>query len=234
MNLARFNPLNAVCVLVLLFACPVLKSAQPLKVDRVLMKGGKMMVVQNGRTTLMESDVTLPDSIVVTTNGVFTVGKGRERVLGEGQVLGADGMLISQDGSIVPVQDHLAMKNGGVTIVKDGDSAPLDRAMALPDGSTVTPDGFVLKGLGSRTRLLDGQIFKLNGIAIPAKDTVTRSDGKVIVQKDGSPLLLRPDQSMMMSDGTKVFGNGTVITSDGRSMSLTEGQILVVEGVVRR
>jgi hypothetical protein len=54
------------------------------------------------------------------------------------------------------------------------------------------------------------------------------------VQKDGSTLSLRPDQSIMMSDGTKVMGNGVVIWRDGNAATLIEGQVLVIEGVVRR
>jgi hypothetical protein len=54
------------------------------------------------------------------------------------------------------------------------------------------------------------------------------------VQKDGSSLTLALGRSLVMNDGTKVMGDGTVIMSDGRTLSLTEGQIVTVEGVVRK
>jgi hypothetical protein len=38
----------------------------------------------------------------------------------------------------------------------------------------------------------------------------------------------------MMNDGTKVFGDGTVIMKDGTSRKLAEGEVLTVEGVVTR
>jgi hypothetical protein len=37
-----------------------------------------------------------------------------------------------------------------------------------------------------------------------------------------------------MSDGTKVLGHGTVIRRDGKTVTLLEGQVLVVEGVTLR
>jgi hypothetical protein len=87
---------------------------------------------------------------------------------------------------------------------------------------------------GKTTRILDGQIFKLDGSALPAKDSATLKDGKVVVQKDGSLLPVQPRQSIMMSDGTKVFGDGSVIMKDGKKVTLSEGQTLVLDGVVRR
>jgi hypothetical protein len=37
-----------------------------------------------------------------------------------------------------------------------------------------------------------------------------------------------------MNDGTKVLGDGTVIRFSGEQSKLSEGQILIIEGVVRK
>ena len=81
---------------------------------------------------------------------------------------------------------------------------------------------------------MDGELFQFEGSALPARDTITMQDGRVMVQKDGTMLVVSPARSIMMNDGTKVLGDGTVIDFNGRQTKLSKGQILVVEGVVRK
>ena len=73
-------------------------------------------------------------------------------------------------------------------------------------------------------------MMQLTGAVIPSQDTVTLRNSRTILQKDGAKITLQPLQSIMMSDGTKVYGNGTIEYRDGRRVTLTEGQILVIEG----
>ena len=80
-------------------------------------------------------------------------------------------------------------------------------------------------------RLLDGQLLKLDGEALATKDSIQLRQGKVIVHKDGAPLTLSAAQTVMMSDGTKVFGNGSMLKADGTRLTLKEGEIVPVTGV---
>ena len=48
-------------------------------VDRVTFKGGKVLVPQAGKLTEAIADTTLATDVVVKTNGVFNVGKGKAR-----------------------------------------------------------------------------------------------------------------------------------------------------------
>src|SRR5436189_234798 len=75
--------------------------------------------------------------------------------------------------------------------------------------------GTQLQG-GVLKRVLDGQLFRLEGGTIPAKDTITLVKGKVTVQKDGSSFTLRPGQIIAMNDGSRVNGDGYYITKDGQ------------------
>jgi hypothetical protein len=202
--------------------------------ESVLRQDDQAMLVRGGKSTLLEEEVTVAGDVNMMTNGFFTVKGGKERELKAGQSLSEDGTLTSADGSVMPVWDHVAMKNGRITVVRDGEGASLEQAMTLPDGSTLLPDGLITRGVGGQDRLLDGQLLRLDGTPLAAKDTITKRDNKVVVQKDGSVLTLAPGRSIMMNDGTKVTGDGTVIMSDGRTISLAEGQILTVEGVVRK
>lgn len=209
-------------------------AQQDQSVERVLFKGGKMLVEQSGKASPMDKEVALPNEIKVMTNATFRVKSGRERKLDEGQILGADGMLTSPDGSIVPVIDHVTMKNGQILLAKDGDTSTLQIELRLEDGSKVTPDGYLVSKYGVRVKLMDGQMLRMDGQLIPAKDTVTLSGGKVRVQKDGSQFEVAAGRSLTMNDGAKIFGDGTVLMKDGTTKKLVEGEILVLEGVVRK
>jgi hypothetical protein len=215
-----------------LFALPLAAQNQP--VERAFVKDGAVQVVQAGVTSPLTNELTLPNDIKVTTNTTFRVGKGKERPLLEGQVLDAEGMLTSPDGSVVPVLDHVAMRKGQVTVARDGEVAPLPGRLVLGNGVAVTPDGRFTLPDGNQTKLLDGEMFRLNGQPIPARDTVLWRGGTMRLQKDGSPLTVPATSSLMMSDGTKVFGNGTVVMKDGSTRKLAEGEILALPGVQRK
>ena len=200
-------------------------------VDRVEFRAGKVMIIQEAKLVPAEQNLVMPNNIKVTTNGTYRVNGGKVRTLKEGQVIDKDGMLSSPDGSVVPVIDHIEKKNGKMLLIEDGDPKPLDREMAFPDGSKVLPDGTLRTANGKLKRLLDGDWLMLTGQSIPSRDTISLQQGTVVVQKDGSLLKLRPNQTLMMNDGTKALGNGTVKMKDGTTVTLAEGQVLVIEGV---
>src|SRR5262249_44266093 len=124
-------------------------------VDRVTYKGGKVLIIQNGKQVPADKEIVLPHQIKVSTNGIFTVNDGKPRELKEGQTLNKEGMLLSPDGSIQPVMDHIAMKNGKVIVFEDGQTKPLDRELLLANGTKVLPDGTLRTPDGRLKRLLD-------------------------------------------------------------------------------
>src|SRR5258706_2654380 len=87
-------------ILVLLTICGALATAADKPAERAMLKDGKMLIVQQGKTVPMENNVVLPHSIKVSTNATFTVNDGKPRKLKEGQVLDSEGMLTSPDGSV--------------------------------------------------------------------------------------------------------------------------------------
>jgi len=223
----------------LLVGC-FLATASPLEaqdekpVDRVTAKEGKTVVIRGSEQVALEKEVTFSGDIKVLTNALFKVKEGRERTLKEGQVLSAEGTILNSDGSLMPVFDHVVMKNGRVVVVQDGEPTSLDGEMTLADGTRVLADGTVTSHEGTRRKLLDGQMLKLEGGQIPAQDTILLKDGKVYVQKDGSTLEVLPGRTVMMNNGTKVFSDGSVLMRDGKRVTLVEGQVHTIEGVVTR
>src|SRR5580698_3487203 len=127
--------MNLILFLILLtFTCIPVLRAQDSGVahdpDGATIKQGKPYSIQGNDLELITNMLELPFNIVVTTNGNFTVGKGKERALSEGQILKSDGWLISPDGSAEPVFDHVAMSGGKVVLVRDGVSQSLADPMA--------------------------------------------------------------------------------------------------------
>jgi len=217
-----------------LLAASLVRAAEDQLIERALFKAGKVLYVQGGRTSEATNDFAVGKNISVFTNGTFVVLNGRARPFREGDALSADGTLIGADGSIVPVADHIIMKNGKPTLVLNGESTVLTKLYHLADGTSILPDATVIAPGGLRSRLLDGELRRLDGTSLAVKDSISLQGGKVVLQKDGSPMTVQPGQSVMMSDGTKVFGNGTVLKADGTRLTLKEGEILPVEGVVPR
>jgi len=195
-------------------------------------KGGKVLVPKSGQLTAAVKDVAFSGDILIKTNGAFTVNKGKTRQMREGQTIDAQGMLTSPDGSVAPVFDHLVLKGGRVQIVKDGDSKALAAEFALPDGARVSPDGSLRGRDGRLQRMLDGQLMRLDGSSVAVTDTITLKSGKVTLFKDGGHVELRHGQTMRMSDGSLVNGNGTLTRSNGTKVALKEGETIKIEGVV--
>lgn len=212
--------------------CLSLQAQEGPTPERVFLRGGAVFTVEDGRSLPTTNEVTLPHDITVQTNGTFRVRGGRKRPLTEGQSLGRDGMLISLEGTVRPVFDHIAFLKGKPLIMKDGEISPLPEEVDLPDGQRVTGDGYLYTKTGVRRKLLDGEILDLTGKEILANDSIVLREGKVMVQKDGALLEVPPGRSVMMNDGTKVFGDGTLVQKDGTKKNLTPGEIVRVEGVL--
>lgn len=209
-----------------------LNAAPPLAADKVQFQNNKVLALPGGQTLRAPNEITLPFDIVIRTNGSYTVKSGSTRQLQEGEILGSDGMLIKPDGSIVPVVDHITMNRGKVILFRDGVATEVTQLLRLSDGTMVFPEGNISRD-GTPRRMLDGEIFKLNGGSLPARDTITVKNGRVVVQKDGSQITVEPGRSITMNDGTKVMGDGTVTKFNGDQLTVSEGEIYTLEGVVK-
>ena len=191
----------------------------------------RTLLQHGGEWTLVESQMTMPGGIKVFTNGTFQVNEGKTRHLEAGQILRADGFLLNPDGSVMPVFDHIAMSYGRVVIFKDGEGEGLTTVLTSPDGSTINPDGSYVRGT-RRSRLVDGQLLTLEGASMCGLDSITLSNGKVVVYKSGALIRLEsPVQIMGLCDGSRVRADGLVTARDGTTTRLTEGQTATVEGL---
>jgi hypothetical protein len=223
------------CAGLLLAVCAVsLRAKGDDLADAAAVKGQSAYSVRGEDWQMLQTVLKFPQEVEVNTNGEFTVAGGKARKLLEGQLLLHDGWIVYPDGSIEPVVDHVQMKAGRVIVVRDGVVTTVTAQMTFPNGLSISPDGWADYPSGSHARLADGQLFRMDGSPIPAKDTVTLKGGAVVVQKDGSLIRLVSNQIMGMNDGTKVQGDGFLVRPDGTVIRLYEGETVFVEGRAAR
>jgi hypothetical protein len=180
----------------------------------------------------LPDDMTMPGDIRVFTNGNFQIDDSKVRQLKEGQMLRGDGYLINEDGTTMPVPDHIAMK-GGVVIVKDGEEQRPGGTTTLADGTTIDADGQFVRPNGRRSRLRDGQYITLDGSGqIAGLDTITFKNGTVRVYKSGTLIEMNaPNVIMGMFDGSKITAQGVLMGLDGSSRQLADGEMVILPGV---
>jgi hypothetical protein len=201
--------------------------------DTVTCRTNQTQFQHGGQSVALTDTVTWPGGIAVSTNCTFRVGEGKDRPLQEGQILREDGFLLSPDGSIVPVRDHVAMSKGTVMLFRDGQGEPLRATLKLADGSAINPDGSYVRASGRRSRLADGQLLTMEGKAIRGLDTVSMHGGRVVVYKSGALIPLQSAVVIMgMSDGSRVRGDGQITAANGTISQLVEGQTITVPSLV--
>ena len=210
---------------------PSLHAQSDNAANGVTVRGGKIYKIQGDQLAELNEVLKLPFDVEVDTNGTFKVADGKERKLGEGQIIRRDGWLVSPDGSVQPVFDHVVMRAGHVMVVRDGQATPLAAAMTFPSGWTVQPDGTCSNTKSGYARLQDGQVFKLDGSAIMTKDAATLINGRVVVQRDGSMFTLNPVQIMGMNDATQVYGDGRIQPRGGAVRQMRAGQTVLFDGL---
>jgi hypothetical protein len=233
MRSANIWTILAACALVWAAPAPA-QDTDTQSVQRVTVREQKLLISTGGEFTVTTNLVKLPFDIVASTNLTYRVGEGKERPLRDGQVLDREGMILNPDGTTHPVYDHVTMSRNQILVLRDGDYSTLGGTLKLGDGSVVSDDCYIKYPTGERIRLQDGQVFRLSGATVAAKDTVTLLNGRVVVQKEGSSFPVARGSFIMMNEGTRVFGDGYLVRSDGSRQNLVEGQTLQVEGIVVR
>ena len=64
------------------------------------------------------------------------------------------------------------------------------------------------------------------------KDCVHMKDGKMMMMKDGKEMAM--DKDMTMKDGSKVTTDGTHVMKDGKKMSLSDGDMVMMDGTMMK
>lgn len=127
--------------------------------DHVTKRGNQLMIVKDGVAGPLTSPVTLGDGSVVTLDGQIQKD-GRRKFIVEGQI-------IQLSGEKIEAVDTATIVNGQVTVQLNGQSinvAP-NRSITMNDGTRIYGDGRVVKFRGGETRLKEGEIMRIEGVA---------------------------------------------------------------------
>jgi hypothetical protein len=127
-------------------------------------------------------------------------------------------------------KEGVAMKDGKMMTVKDGEKAEMTEDVTLKDGSKVMTDGSVVSGDGTKWSLKNGEMIDWDGkFSVHfVKDGVVQKDGKVWVIKAGEKSELSGETTL--SDGTKVQADGDVVSKNNKEWELSDGDAILQDG----
>jgi hypothetical protein len=125
--------------------------------DHYISRGGRVYVVKDGAAPApMTQNVTFPDGSSLTSDGFYRSGARLSRLI--------DGQTLRVDGNVIPAVDSVTLKNGKVTVQKDGALFPVTTSLTMNDGSRVFANGTIVSFDGkTTTKLAEGQTITLPG-----------------------------------------------------------------------
>lgn len=190
----------------------------------VVMKDGKVAIVEDGQKTELTGDRTLKNGTKITSTGQVTTADGKTFQLRNGDMIADDGTFRTH-----VVKDGVLKKDGKVMKVSGGEKSELTSETTLGDGTRVQPDGTVTSKEGEKWELDDNDAILSDGRVL--------LEGSVIM-KDGKPHLVKnclgePITDEVSLDGTKVRPDGAVTKKDdGGETALKDGDIVKTDGTI--
>jgi len=127
--------------------------------DHITKRGNQLMLVKDGVATPLTAPVPLGDGSVVTPDGQVQKD-GRRKFIVEGQI-------IQLSGEKIEAVDTVTIVNGQVTVQLNGQSINVaaNRSITMNDGTRVYGDGRIVKFRGPESRLKEGEIVRIEGVA---------------------------------------------------------------------
>ncbi|MCW1886016.1 hypothetical protein OKA04_14860 [Luteolibacter flavescens] len=127
-------------------------------------------------------------------------------------------------------KDGIAMKDGKVVTVKDGNKTDLTEEATLKDGTKVGKDGSVVSPNGTQWSLKNGEFLDWDGkfSVYFIADGVVRKDGKVWLVKAGEKSEVSTETTL--TDGTKIMADGNVISKEGKKWEIDDGDAVFSDG----
>ena len=129
------------------------------------------------------------------------------------------------------MMDGVEMKNSRMYVVKNGQEMSMYDDVVMLDGTKVHVDGTITKLDGTKVKMQDGQRMFLSGVMdkMPVVNFVTLQGGKMVLVKDTVNIMM--DRMLSTDNGTKIFPEGYVVTTDGKKVPFAEGDRMNLEGV---
>jgi hypothetical protein len=194
--------------------------------DGVMMKGGKVMTMEDGKKTELTGDRTLENGTKITTTGNVTTPDGKTFQLKDGDLIADDGTFHTR-----VVSDGIVKKDGKIMKVTAGEKSELSAEATLADGTKVMTNGDVVGKDGKKWNLDENDAI-LNDGRVLLEGSVIMKDSKPLLVKD---CLGKPIEDEVSLDGTKVRPDGAVTKKDGGGeTALKDGDIVKTDGTILR
>jgi hypothetical protein len=133
--------------------------------DGYVMQGGKVMMIKDGQTMLMEKEMAMPDGTKVMPDGTVTRGNAKKVKL-------VNGMMVDMNGNII-VKNGVLLKDGKMIMVKDGDMTPMNSEMVMSNGTKVAEDGAIIR------KMNEGEMMMTDGTTTTVKGGMKSKQGGI-------------------------------------------------------
>jgi hypothetical protein len=210
--------------------------------DHLVFQGGKMMLVKNGESQMMDKEMVMSNGSKVSKLGLVTKKDGSKFTLKDNEKLDMNGEILVDKAKLeIDEKNNIVMKNGKMMMVKEGKEFPMTKEVLMPNWSKVLVDGTVEKSDGSKYVLKEGERMNMEGDMMAkintgfagtaggaSSDCITMKAGKMCMVKAGkdTPFV----KEMIMPNGNKVMPNGAVLKKDGAIIVLKEGDKVDMSG----
>jgi hypothetical protein len=128
--------------------------------NNLVMKNGKMMVVKDGKETILLSEMLMPDWSKIYPDGTVEKQNGTKTKMKEGERLNMEGEPMSKISTgFTPTttsQTVVTLKGGKMIVVLGDKEIPLSKERILNNGSKIMVDGTISKKDGSSFKLKEG------------------------------------------------------------------------------
>ena len=131
--------------------------------------------------------------------------------------------------------DYVTLKDGGVYLVENNESALLEKALELTPQLTVLTNGIIKITGDGEEELSEGRRVTSDGFWLNDDGTLVSFQPHYMMKDRGlylvkSGVFKRVDQDVTFGNGTVLRTDGALLTPDGRLIRLQDGQMLTVTG----
>ncbi len=138
--------------------------------DGYTVRGGKVLMMKDGRETPVTAEVTFGNGSRLGLDGFIITREGRRERFQDDRWISLDGDYVVVDATSDDF-DGYYLDGGRVYVMRDNTPVLLTVDFTFGDGSRLSPDGTIVLRDGSRSRLSEGQRVSKEGKAVAGKHT---------------------------------------------------------------
>ena len=128
--------------------------------DHYVIQGARVFIVKDGAAPApVTQTVVFPDGSSLAPDAFYRSGGRVTRLI--------DGQTLAIGGNVIPSLDTVTLKDGKVTVQKDGALFPVATSIMMNDGSKVLANGTIISFDGRTSRMLkEGETITLPGAVL--------------------------------------------------------------------